>query len=273
MDVVSGASSLKSVAELIKAGVRCRRLSNGSKLHAKVYIFGGRYAVVTSANLTRKALDKNIEVGARLSRDDAVELADWFDRLWEEAPPDLDLPTVLRWERNTAALRRKFRSLREKVQKTPSLQDTRVPDFQSTKGLQNLFGRRNQWFVCNTNRRHAPEAEERMHRLRCAAAWESFNYPKQMRRVERGNAILMYRNRVGVIGVGRATGRCAVLKPRAPERVRNNGEKEWRVPVKWLAWDGAHPIPLSRWKGQRGTFLDVSEDRRLRNEVRHHFFS
>jgi HKD family nuclease len=65
MDIVSGASSLESLALLISRGVQCRCVSGGPRLHAEVYIFGAESAVVTSANLTRNALDSNIEVGIR----------------------------------------------------------------------------------------------------------------------------------------------------------------------------------------------------------------
>ena len=67
MDIVSGAPSLESLALLLKSGVYCRCVSGGPRLHAKVYIFGDESAVVTSANLTRNALNSNIEVGIQLT--------------------------------------------------------------------------------------------------------------------------------------------------------------------------------------------------------------
>src|SRR5271165_6596311 len=67
MDIVSGATSLACLRSLIKAGVECSCLSRGPRLHAKVYIFGDQSAIVTSANLTTNALDRNIEVGVHVT--------------------------------------------------------------------------------------------------------------------------------------------------------------------------------------------------------------
>ena len=63
MDIIVGASSLDSLTALIKGGVQCRYISSGPRLHAKVYVSDDQSAVVTSANLTWKALEKNTEKG------------------------------------------------------------------------------------------------------------------------------------------------------------------------------------------------------------------
>lgn len=68
MDIITGASSLDSLRFLIDSGVDCRCVSRRPRLHAKVYIFGGQSAIITSANLTWNALDSNIEVGVRVGR-------------------------------------------------------------------------------------------------------------------------------------------------------------------------------------------------------------
>jgi phosphatidylserine/phosphatidylglycerophosphate/cardiolipin synthase-like enzyme len=95
MDIVVGASSLESLTALIKAGVKCRYMSSGPRLHAKVYVFDDQSAVVTSANLTRMALNHNIEVGVHLSACAAQDLRRWFDTLWEDrAVDELDLALV-----------------------------------------------------------------------------------------------------------------------------------------------------------------------------------
>src|SRR4051812_46192509 len=75
MDVVSGATSLEAIRDLVAGGVECRCVSKG-RLHAKVYIFGCQAAVVTSANLTANALDSNIEVGVQVKGNDVEELID-----------------------------------------------------------------------------------------------------------------------------------------------------------------------------------------------------
>jgi phosphatidylserine/phosphatidylglycerophosphate/cardiolipin synthase-like enzyme len=84
-DIVSGATKPESLIELIDAGVHCRYLIEEPKLHAKVYIFGLEDAVVTSANLTKKALNENLEVGVHLSGADVTQVVTWFDMLWNIA--------------------------------------------------------------------------------------------------------------------------------------------------------------------------------------------
>ena len=91
MDVASGATSIETLRAMIESGVKCRRLPERPRLHAKVYIFGTSHAVITSANLTGSAFDSNIEVGVEVGADQANKLASWFDTLWDKAVP-LTLP-------------------------------------------------------------------------------------------------------------------------------------------------------------------------------------
>ena len=61
--------------------------------------------------------------------------------------------------------------------------------------------------------------------------------PADMEKVGGGEAILMYANGVGIIGIGRAMAKCEILKPGSPSRLLGNEEAtEWRIPVEWLAW-------------------------------------
>lgn len=113
-DVVSGATSLEALKRMIEAGVQCRSLAGGARLHAKVYLVGHDSAFVTSANLTMNGLDRNLEVGVRLAGASAQELAAWFDRLWVSARP-LDLEQIAEWLKETAALRRQFVELERKT--------------------------------------------------------------------------------------------------------------------------------------------------------------
>ena len=63
--------------------VRCRRAGSGHpKLHAKLYLFGASRAVITSASLTKSALDRNHGFG--LVAEDAPIIATcraYFDDL------------------------------------------------------------------------------------------------------------------------------------------------------------------------------------------------
>lgn len=267
MDIVTGATSLDALHALIKSGVQCRHVSDGPRLHAKVYIFGDEAAVVTSANLTRKALDQNIEVGIHLSRSSAHELIQWFDSLWDFAQ-DLDLAMLLRWKEETKEERDKYSKLRKKVEREGKLPSDGLV---SAKGLRDLFSRTARFFVCNTDRRHSRDLETRMHQRGYAAAWEDFKYPRHMKKVKRGDAIFMLAKGVGFIGIGRAKSRHQVLEPDDIDRIREGDTPEWRVPVDWLAWkkdDGA-----LWWSSPNSTFFDVSKDKYadLRDRIRNHF--
>ena len=112
-----------------------------------------------------------------------------------------------------------------------------------------------------------------MHRRGYAAAWESFNYPTHMDKVERGDAIFMFAKAVGIVGIGCAKATRQILEPSDPDRIRNlsdeDNEREWRVPVDWLASrddDDACPF-----KSPNMTFWNVTEDTDLRDAVRRHF--
>jgi hypothetical protein len=271
MDIIAGASSLHSLGKLIKAGVQCRCMSSGPRLHAKVYIFGDHSAVVTSANLTRKALNKNIEVGIQLSGSAAQELRRWFDKLWKDLADDLDLATVSKWQRQTEVQRAEYSARWEKVEKRPMPPSEARPTVRSARTLRDLFETASRFFVCNTNRKYSHDDEERMHDRGYAAAWEEFRHPSHMDKVRRGNAIFVFAKGVGIIGIGRAKGRRQNLKPGNPDRITSGTTSEWRVPVEWLDWKkDRHAF---RWKSPNSTFFDVSEDKysRLRGDVRKHF--
>ncbi len=139
-------------------------------------------------------------------------------------------------------------------------------------------------FWCNTNRGGLPGGnglEQRMH-MRCfAAAWSfadhrqgTFNYTDHMRRVRRGDTIVMYAMRLGVIGVGRATeSRMELLFEDHPGRLRDFATEganveEWRIPVEWLAWDEANPCEVDPLNG---TFLEITHHSERVHAVLRHF--
>lgn len=271
MDMVTGASSLESLRLLIKSGVHCRCVVGGPRLHAKVYILGGKSAVVTSANLTRNALDSNIEVGVQVSGVAVNHLIVWFDALWNRAVP-LNLEEVSRWERDIEDLRSQYLALRKKASRVRMPRSEARPTLLSPKQFHSLFDKKNRFFVCNTNRRWSPVAEQQMRQRGYAAAWEDFKYPSHMQEVERGSAIFMYAKGVGIIGIGQATAPHEVLQPGNPDRVMNGKTPEWRIPVEWLAWEEDDADSLF-WPSPNATFFDVNGDkyRPLREGVRHHF--
>jgi hypothetical protein len=79
-DFAEGASDIGALRLLLNSGAEVRGVRN---LHAKLYIFGSSRAIVTSANLTQAALDRNQELG--FASDDASIIETcraYFERLW-----------------------------------------------------------------------------------------------------------------------------------------------------------------------------------------------
>jgi hypothetical protein len=72
---------------LMDHGARIRAVKH---LHAKLYLFGKRRAIVTSANLTEAALARNHELGYVVENAVGVaECRSYFDDLWRRAGKDL----------------------------------------------------------------------------------------------------------------------------------------------------------------------------------------
>ena len=82
-DFAEGVSDVEALRMLLDAGASVRGIRN---LHAKLYLFGTRQAIITSANLTEAALTRNQEFG--VVADDAAVIAacrHYFDELWSRA--------------------------------------------------------------------------------------------------------------------------------------------------------------------------------------------
>lgn len=140
-------------------------------------------------------------------------------------------------------------------------------------------------FWCNTNRgsgKGDKSLEQRMHARCFAAVWSfeghpngTFNYTSHMRRVRRGDIIVMFADGHGVVGVGRAKeSRLELLFETHRGRLRDfntEGEnvEEWRIPVKWLQWNDRKPCVVM--KPIRGTFLEITRHRALVKSVLKHF--
>jgi hypothetical protein len=236
--VAFGSTSLDALEMLIGMGVECRVLPDDSRFHAKVYLFGDECALVTSANLTTRALDLNIEVGVQLSGSEVRKLHRWFQGLWESARR-VELTEIQELRRTTTELYRKCKELRNQCRPKKGASTSRVVD---------LFDSSTGFFLCNTDRKHGHDPEEAM-KTRCyAAAWEDFDHTNHMKLVKNNDIIFMYANKVGIVGIGRALGPCERLEPGNPDMVCDDVDSaEWRVPVEWLEWvDDEHACP---WHG------------------------
>ena len=86
-DFVDGVSDVAALRRLVVFDARVRGVKD---LHAKLYIFGRKRAIITSCNLTEAALHRNHELGV-VSTDGLFieECLGKFDELWNDAGKDL----------------------------------------------------------------------------------------------------------------------------------------------------------------------------------------
>ena len=87
VDFASGVSDVAALRRLLETNAKVRGVRN---LHAKLYIFGNRRTILTSANLTKAALHSNQEFGM-VSDDVAIVegCKAYFADMWEKAGQDL----------------------------------------------------------------------------------------------------------------------------------------------------------------------------------------
>ena len=104
-DFLEGVSDLSALRLLLAAGAEVRGIKN---LHAKLYVFGGLRAIITSANLTDAALTRNHELG--LVTDETALIStctEYFERLWALAGKhgkSLSVDMLKKWEAEIAPL-------------------------------------------------------------------------------------------------------------------------------------------------------------------------
>lgn len=95
-DFAARVSDVGALRWLLEQGASIRGVKG---LHAKMYLFGERHAIVTSANLTEAALFRNHEFGfVSQDADVARRCHAYFDVLWQGAGPDLTYAKLSEWE-------------------------------------------------------------------------------------------------------------------------------------------------------------------------------
>ncbi len=95
-DFCDGVNDLSALRLLLEHGARIRGIRN---LHAKLYLFGTSRAVVTSANLTDRALTTNHELGFVTGDCEIVSrCSEYFGNLWGRAGSNLIEARLSRWE-------------------------------------------------------------------------------------------------------------------------------------------------------------------------------
>ena len=95
-DFAEGVNDIAALRMLLDAGATVYGVKN---LHSKLYLFGSKRAIVTSANLTEAALSRNHEFG--FVSQDAELLATcgrYFDDLWSRGGVDLTPELLDRWD-------------------------------------------------------------------------------------------------------------------------------------------------------------------------------
>ena len=94
-DFAEGVSDVGALQMLLKLDARVRGVQN---LHTKLYLFGKSRVIITSANLTEAALNRNHEFG--MVTDDAAVIKKcraYFKGLWRRAGGDLQFRDVRSW--------------------------------------------------------------------------------------------------------------------------------------------------------------------------------
>jgi hypothetical protein len=265
-NLMSGATSIDSIRSLIKCGVECRSLELSRALHAKVYIFDDRKAVITSANLTEAALRKNIEAGVVIKGDAVKKILLWSRQLWSMAVP-ISLTELGHREERILELRRKYQALRKELKTLSSTSKERDINISRIIAI-DVAVDGVKYFLCNSNRKNADRKgtagflhEERMLQRGFAVAWEPFNFPGHMTMSRIGDVVFLYAKGCGVIAIGRVIGSLERLRTGEPgalgNDIVNDGIVEWRLPVDWLFKvedsDAAPIEPLN------STFHDISD--------------
>jgi HKD family nuclease len=95
-DFAEGVSDIAALRQLLASGGTVRGVRN---LHAKMYLFGSKRAIVTSANLTEAALNRNHEFGLISEETEIVAACRrYFDNLWMRSGADLTIPQLDQWD-------------------------------------------------------------------------------------------------------------------------------------------------------------------------------
>ena len=95
-DFAEGVSDIAALRQLLASGGSVRGVRY---LHAKMFLFGSKRAIVTSANLTEAALNRNHEFGI-VSEDQEIIAAchRYFDDLWKRGGADLMATQLDQWD-------------------------------------------------------------------------------------------------------------------------------------------------------------------------------
>jgi phosphatidylserine/phosphatidylglycerophosphate/cardiolipin synthase-like enzyme len=95
-DFSAGVSDVWALMDVLEAGGEVRGVRG---LHSKTFIFGETVAVVTSANLTRRGLDYNLEFGCVSEMPPFIDACGaYFDDLWAQCGPSVSQAQLGEWQ-------------------------------------------------------------------------------------------------------------------------------------------------------------------------------
>ena len=96
-DFAEGVSDVAALRKLLDVDASVRGVRN---LHAKLYLFGSSRAIITSANLTEAALNRNHEFGLVTDDAEIIETCRaYFEDLWQRGGSDLKRDQVDAWDK------------------------------------------------------------------------------------------------------------------------------------------------------------------------------
>jgi hypothetical protein len=102
-DFAEGVSDIAALRDLVEHGASVRGIRN---LHAKMYLFGSERAIVTSANLTEMALDRNQEFGLISQEKETLAACQrYFNDLWQRGGAKLTVAQLDDWATRVTAYR------------------------------------------------------------------------------------------------------------------------------------------------------------------------
>lgn len=96
-DFAEGVSDISALRYLLANRAVVRGVKN---LHSKLYLFGAKKAIITSANLTEAALSRNHEFGVVSNENEVIASCHrYFDHLWERGGANLTTAQLDQWEK------------------------------------------------------------------------------------------------------------------------------------------------------------------------------
>ncbi len=110
LDFYNGVSDLSALEYLLDLGAEIRGVHD---LHSKLYVFDRKKVIITSANLTSKALRTNHELGIIASSNQVTKSAlEHFDELWEKCGPNLVQTELSEWKKNVEKYTKRYGKLK-----------------------------------------------------------------------------------------------------------------------------------------------------------------